>query len=170
MDKGTIDILSAIANCIAAIANVTLFIIGFRTLKNDRRRIEKMEEGDRKKYAEDMYAWIETRTLDRVEVFCRNGSKSAIYDVKIALTGREGNISSNIYEIELMKPLEEQQFYINKSSEDEASFVVIMFRDPAGITWQRDKTGKLVEISPSQQAISLLSKKALLHETKRDKA
>lgn len=152
MEKSWFDILSALANCIAAIANVTLFIIAFRTLKNDRLRIERMEEDSRKKYAEDMYAWIEKRMPDRIEVFTRNGSKSAMYNVGVALVDRDGRGLSEIYEIELMKPLEELNFFINKPPTAEDSFVFIMFRDSMGNTWQRDETGRLMEVSPSNQA------------------
>lgn len=158
MEKSTFDVLSAIANWIAAIANVTLFIIAFRTLKNDRLRIEKMEEEGRKKYAEDIYAWIEKRMPDRVEVFTRNGSKSAMYDVRVALVDRDRKFMSEIYEIELMKPLEELNFYINKSPVAEDSLVIIMFRDSMGNTWQRDETGRLLEISTSNQSILQPSK------------
>jgi len=161
MEKSIFDILSALANCIAAIANVTLFIIAFRTLKNDRLRIERMEEEGRKKYAEDMCAWIEKRMPDRIEVFTRNGSKSAMYNVRVALVDRDGKFLSEIYEIELMKPLEELNFFINKSPIAEDSLVFIMFRDSMGNTWQRDETGRLMEASTSKQSILQLSNKAL---------
>lgn len=147
MDNSTFEILTTVANWIAAIANVTLFIIGFRTLRSDRQRIIKMELNDRQKYAENVYAWIEERKIDKVEVFCRNGSKSAIYEVKVALINNLGSLLSQVYEIELMKPLEELRFYINQVPNGDVCSVIVVFRDTSGIFWKRDGNGRLLEIS-----------------------
>jgi len=141
-----LDITSTVAGWIVALANISLFIIGYRTLRNDRYRILKMENDDKKKYAENVYAWIEKRMKDRVEVFCRNGNNSAMYDVQVVLVDATGNYLSEIYKIELMKPLEELNFNISCSEEACKCNVIIMFRDSSGNLWKREQNGKLFEI------------------------
>jgi len=146
MEKSVLDVVSAVAGWIVALANITLFVIGFLTLRNNQRRISKMENDDKKKYAENVYAWIERRMRNEVEVFCRNGNNSAIYDVQVVLVDEVGNDLSDIYKIELMKPEEERNCNITYIGEDSKCNVVTMFRDSLGTVWKREQNGKLLEI------------------------
>ncbi len=146
MDKSTFEVLSMVANWIAAIANVTLFILGYRTLRRDRQRILKIESAERQKYAEDMFVWIEKRTASNVEVFCKNGSASAMYDVRVLLVDQQGTKVSDVYQIDLMKPTEERSFEMSYAGSPECS-AVVQFRDVRGSMWVRNETGSLVELS-----------------------
>jgi hypothetical protein len=142
-----LEITSAIANWITTTANVTLFIIGFKTLQNDRRRIVQMEQADRQKYAEHVFAWIEERTSSSTNVFCRNGGTSVIYKLRIALVDQANRLSSGEYEIELMKPGEERNFTIQNDSGITSAGVQISFRDSGGISWHRESNGILHEVT-----------------------
>lgn len=148
------DILSTIANWVIAFANVTLFYIGYRTLRNDRKRIFLMEIADKKKFAENVFAWIEKRGEKSVEIVCRNGGSSVIYNVEIKTIDMNGNQQGDSYAIDLMKPFEEINFIVNHEKGVTITNTELCLVDPIGNKWIRDIHGILYQVSSDRSLIN----------------
>jgi hypothetical protein len=152
MEWLTADMVSAIANCIVAVANVVLFVIGFRTLRHDRLRIARMEESERRRFSENVYVWIEERSAHSISVICRNGGNSAIYNVTVCAAANDGLELGDRYAIELMRPMEERMVTIPLREVTDVAGVTVRFRDPAGALWIRDVRGTLIELGEQANA------------------
>jgi hypothetical protein len=142
----TYALWSAIANCIIASITVVLFGVTLVSLRKDRRRMTKIEEAERRRFAENVYAWVEERSQTHLKIACRNGSNSAVYDVAVSLMDAGGNHVGSPYQIELMKPNEEREFAVETRDGLGVKGVSISFRDPSGVQWVRLATGQLEEV------------------------
>lgn len=145
MTTETLQIWNNFANSVIAVANIILFTVGFLSLRNDRRRITKMEQSDRRKFADNVYAWIEERSENSTKVFCHNGGISIIYDVRVSTLDVSGAVIGDSYEIELMKPREERNFIMKHASGAQVGGLCLAFRDPSGVSWLRSGDGTLSE-------------------------
>ncbi|MGE0040947.1 MAG: hypothetical protein AB7M05_20820 [Alphaproteobacteria bacterium] len=146
---GSPDIWSAIADWVIAIANVTLFAIGFRALRHDRDRIAKVEARERQRFSEEVFVWIEETADDYVTVVCRNGGRCAIYNVRVGIVSISGEALGQRYRIETMKPHEELSVRVDSRHNNAEIGAVVDFRDPAGLAWRRHHNGVLVEVDCS---------------------
>ena len=139
------EMLSAIANIVMAMMNITLFGIGAIALRNDRRRLSAVEESERRRFADEVFAWIEEAGSGSALVQCRNGANSVIYDVRVALSGPDQGRVGKVYEIDLMKPLEERSLKVEGAGVESAVAVAVYFRDPAGHEWMRAPDGRIFD-------------------------